>query len=279
MRLLLLLFYLHCKIALFCQQSVIVSPFLGYKGVYNSVEDKTQALPTFRTNTGNGSPDFGINIEYKKSHRWSFLIGVVHNAAGASFGRDYSFIDYQSNGRESGYTDLTQFNIGILHQPKKMIPLINFKRKNTTSYSQLIKQEKNKPPLSAKLLLAGGVGTAFFNETQNDLNVLPSAGSSGYTRDSMYFVVNGSNSRLKKNTTGFYTWLKGGLRFYRFGKEKIDISILLNIGLITLYTETDYDVITKRGEAPRFYQVTVGSKGTTLGFQVAFPITVWRKKS
>lgn len=274
--LLLLLFVLRKE--LHSQPSVSIRPFLGYKAVFSKVIDKSNALPGFKTNAGNGAPDFGVTIEYNFSQKWSALLGAVDNAAGTSFRHDYRKVGGNSFGAETGYTDILQFNFGMVYHPQNIMPVIRFKNRNTPSSDLLIKQEQRKPPLSAKWAVAAGLGVGFFNETQDDLNNWGSAGSYGYNRDSSVYIQNSGNTYIKKSSFAFYTWSKGGIRFYRFGKEKMEIALLLNIGLITLYTDTDIDGVKKRGQPFVYYNATVGSRGSTLGFQVSFPLTVWRKK-
>lgn len=239
----------------FSQKELLLRPYLGLQTGFWSNLTRPVKVDT-RKNFIEVEGDVGLTLEYKVNKRFGYNAGIYAGLAATGYG----FL-LKTGCRQTGFATswsgatYMRYGIGMDYVLSDKITKPDFNRKKAT------------------LVLSLSGGFSINDRAYEDLN----AGSLGgfSSTDSCGNYATGVNTfayNIKEVTAS--VWIRPWLKLYSKGKERVAFSFIFNHGLTNSYHEDvtyDYN--------GTLYKFTNATKGTTLGFNLSYPIVLKRWES
>ena len=259
--------------SLLFSQKLKVRPHIGLMNAYNNIITSPAGTENFfKVNIFDVEANFGISTEYWFSNRSAISIGITTCLSGYSYRMTFF------KGECNPYVVAThfsaesppEFTLGYHHAWKAFGLIRKYIKSNSPSALKV-----RTFPVKARFIVSGGVGLSHLNKTNEELNIIQDHFS--FTcPDLSHKAEIFPDSITLKQKTNFHLWGKVGLQFFHNDKERFELAITFNQGILNHYTtNVKYQVI--ENQQTTNYSGVLGSKGTSIALTLSYPITIWKK--
>lgn len=273
MRTILIIWAFSAYSHLLFSQKLTARPHIGLMNAYNNIITSPDGTKNFfETNIFDVEANYGVSMEYRFSNRSAISIGITTCLAGYSYrmtffkGECNPYVVTTHFSAESS----PEFTLGYHHTSKAFGLIRKYLKRNSQSVPKV-----KTFPLKAKVIISGGFGLSHLAKTNEELNIIQDHFS--YTCPDLSHKADiFPDSITLKQKTNFHLWGKVGLQFFHNDKERFELAITFNQGILNHYTtDVKYQVI--ENQQTTNYSGVLGSKGTSIALTLSYPITIWKK--
>lgn len=250
----------------YAQTVINLRPYVGLQGCFSRIKNNSQGASTFRHNIYEEYADFGIFLEAYRNNKVAVSVGATYGLAGFSYKLTIPNPRNPFGSPEkriASARDVYRIPVKFSYVWKNVswFP-VRYDKKNRRMY--LHEQDEDNPLylLNFQVECFAGVSYNRIRTGNEDALIIESAIQDPYGDT----IVTNFDRKIDQ-VNGLSVFGGITLQFMHYDKQRLALTLYYNQGLLN---QMDVDVFyTLNGQS---YQTQLGTRGTTVGINVSYPI-------